>query len=101
MHVAFGGFTLLLKPSSAAPPCRRNGTVSLKSPPPPAGIYDPDQTGSGLLDILRGGTERFLTNIKDTSSKVIQSVARYDTGLHVVESDRSVILLLLIFIVLD
>ncbi|XP_034726868.1 cyclin-G-associated kinase isoform X1 [Etheostoma cragini] len=40
-----------------------------------AGIYDPDQSGSGLLDILRGGTERFLTNIKDTSSKVIQSVA--------------------------
>lgn len=54
----------------------------------PAGIYDPDQTGSGLLDILRGGTERFLTNIKDTSSKVIQSVARYDTGLKVVKSDR-------------
>lgn len=41
------------------------------------GMYDPDQSGSGLLDILRGGTERFLTNIKDTSSKVIQSVARY------------------------
>ncbi|XP_024131109.1 cyclin-G-associated kinase isoform X2 [Oryzias melastigma] len=40
-----------------------------------AGVYDPDQAGSGLLDILRGGTERFLTNIKDTSSKVIQSVA--------------------------
>lgn len=40
-------------------------------------MYDPDQSGSGLLDILRGGTERFLTNIKDTSSKVIQSVARY------------------------
>lgn len=40
-----------------------------------AGIYDPDQSGSGILDILRGGTERFLTNIKDTSSKVIQSVA--------------------------
>nr|XP_046241334.1 cyclin-G-associated kinase isoform X1 [Scatophagus argus] len=40
-----------------------------------AGMYDPDQSGSGLLDILRGGTERFLTNIKDTSSKVIQSVA--------------------------
>ncbi|XP_029998773.1 cyclin-G-associated kinase isoform X1 [Sphaeramia orbicularis] len=40
-----------------------------------AGIYDPDQAGSGILDILRGGTERFLTNIKDTSSKVIQSVA--------------------------
>uniref|UniRef100_A0A672HUT8 Cyclin-G-associated kinase n=1 Tax=Salarias fasciatus TaxID=181472 RepID=A0A672HUT8_SALFA len=34
----------------------------------------------GLLDILRGGTERFLTNIKDTSSKVIQSVANYAKG---------------------
>uniref|UniRef100_A0A674CYT2 Cyclin-G-associated kinase n=1 Tax=Salmo trutta TaxID=8032 RepID=A0A674CYT2_SALTR len=34
---------------------------------------DPDQ-GGGFLDILKGGTERFLTNIKDTSSKVIQSV---------------------------
>lgn len=42
----------------------------------PEGVYDPDQAGSGLFDILRGGTERFLTNIKDTSSKVIQSVAR-------------------------
>uniref|UniRef100_A0A672HTX3 Cyclin-G-associated kinase n=1 Tax=Salarias fasciatus TaxID=181472 RepID=A0A672HTX3_SALFA len=46
----------------------------------PTGVYDPDQTGSGLLDILRGGTERFLTNIKDTSSKVIQSVANYAKG---------------------
>ncbi|CAN9512903.1 unnamed protein product [Ophioblennius macclurei] len=45
-----------------------------------AGVYDPDQTGSGLLDILRGGTERFLTNIKDTSTKVIQSVANYAKG---------------------
>ncbi|KAM9810849.1 cyclin-G-associated kinase [Neosynchiropus ocellatus] len=45
-----------------------------------AGIYDPDQSGSGILDILRGGTERFLTNIKDTSSKVIQSVASYAKG---------------------
>uniref|UniRef100_A0AAQ5X1T8 Cyclin-G-associated kinase n=1 Tax=Amphiprion ocellaris TaxID=80972 RepID=A0AAQ5X1T8_AMPOC len=43
-------------------------------------VYDPDQSGSGLLDILRGGTERFLTNIKDTSSKVIQSVASYAKG---------------------
>ncbi|KAK5870870.1 hypothetical protein PBY51_003780 [Eleginops maclovinus] len=45
-----------------------------------AGIYDPDQAGSGLFDILKGGTERFLTNIKDTSSKVIQSVASYAKG---------------------
>ncbi|XP_076127024.1 cyclin-G-associated kinase isoform X1 [Alosa pseudoharengus] len=47
-----------------------------------AGMYgaDPDQSGSGFLDILKGGTERFLTNIKDTSSKVIQSVASYAKG---------------------
>uniref|UniRef100_A0AAQ4QYR4 Cyclin G associated kinase n=1 Tax=Gasterosteus aculeatus aculeatus TaxID=481459 RepID=A0AAQ4QYR4_GASAC len=45
-----------------------------------SGTYDPDQAGSGILDILRGGTERFLTNIKDTSSKVIQSVASYAKG---------------------
>ncbi|KAE8291951.1 Cyclin-G-associated kinase [Larimichthys crocea] len=45
-----------------------------------AGMYDPDQSGSGLFDILKGGTERFLTNIKDTSSKVIQSVASYAKG---------------------
>ncbi|XP_077377441.1 cyclin-G-associated kinase [Festucalex cinctus] len=45
-----------------------------------AGIYDPEQSGSGFLDILKGGTERFLTNIKDTSSKVIQSVASYAKG---------------------
>uniref|UniRef100_H3DEV8 Cyclin G associated kinase n=1 Tax=Tetraodon nigroviridis TaxID=99883 RepID=H3DEV8_TETNG len=44
------------------------------------GAYDPDQPGSGFLDILKGGTERFLTNIKDTSSKVIQSVASYAKG---------------------
>uniref|UniRef100_A0A8C9YMG9 Cyclin-G-associated kinase n=1 Tax=Sander lucioperca TaxID=283035 RepID=A0A8C9YMG9_SANLU len=53
---------------------------SLFFPTIPIGIYDPDQSGSGLLDILRGGTERFLTNIKDTSSKVIQSVASYAKG---------------------
>ncbi|KAI4885852.1 hypothetical protein NFI96_030562 [Prochilodus magdalenae] len=47
------------------------------------GVYggDPDQgMGGGFLDILKGGTERFLTNIKDTSSKVIQSVASYAKG---------------------
>ncbi|KAJ8414125.1 hypothetical protein AAFF_G00067230 [Aldrovandia affinis] len=64
---------------------------SLSSPQAPAqtnnihnnaGLYgDPDQTaGGGFLDILKGGTERFLTNIKDTSSKVIQSVASYAKG---------------------
>ncbi|XP_030647468.1 cyclin-G-associated kinase isoform X2 [Chanos chanos] len=48
-----------------------------------SGVYgaDPDQGMSGgFLDILKGGTERFLTNIKDTSSKVIQSVASYAKG---------------------
>lgn len=39
-----------------------------------------DQPYGGLLDILRGGTGRLLTNIKDTSSKVIQSVASYAKG---------------------
>ncbi|XP_036382245.1 cyclin-G-associated kinase isoform X2 [Megalops cyprinoides] len=62
---------------------------SLSSPQPPqinnihnAGLYgDNDQSmGGGFLDILKGGTERFLTNIKDTSSKVIQSVASYAKG---------------------
>ncbi|KAI1901140.1 hypothetical protein AGOR_G00057130 [Albula goreensis] len=64
--------------------------TSLSGPQPPAqvnnihnaGYYgDPDQSmGGGFLDILKGGTERFLTNIKDTSSKVIQSVASYAKG---------------------
>lgn len=39
-------------------------------------VAEVDQTYGGFFDILRGGTERFLTNIKDTSSKVIQSVAK-------------------------
>ncbi|XP_069482459.1 cyclin-G-associated kinase [Ambystoma mexicanum] len=39
-----------------------------------------DQSYGGFFDILKGGTERFLTNIKDTSSKVIQSVANYAKG---------------------
>ncbi|XP_062963648.1 cyclin-G-associated kinase isoform X2 [Cynocephalus volans] len=39
-----------------------------------------DQPYGGFLDILRGGTERLFTNIKDTSSKVIQSVANYAKG---------------------
>ncbi|XP_059404754.1 cyclin-G-associated kinase-like isoform X3 [Carassius carassius] len=46
-----------------------------------AGVNDADPAmGGGFLDILKGGTERFLTNIKDTSSKVIQSVASYAKG---------------------
>ncbi|XP_073696219.1 cyclin-G-associated kinase [Garra rufa] len=46
-----------------------------------AGVYDTDPAmGGGFLDILKGGTERFLTNMKETSSKVIQSVASYAKG---------------------
>ncbi|KFQ69535.1 Cyclin-G-associated kinase, partial [Phaethon lepturus] len=40
-------------------------------------VAECDQTYGGFFDILRGGTERFFTNIKDTSSKVIQSVSKY------------------------
>ncbi|XP_053433823.1 cyclin-G-associated kinase isoform X3 [Nycticebus coucang] len=43
-------------------------------------LVEYDQSYSGFLDILRGGTERLFTNIKDTSSKVIQSVANYAKG---------------------
>ncbi|KAM4706897.1 cyclin-G-associated kinase isoform 2-T2 [Discoglossus pictus] len=43
-------------------------------------ISDDDQTSGGFFDILKGGTERFLTNIKDTSSKVIQSMTNYAKG---------------------
>ncbi|KAM6150539.1 cyclin-G-associated kinase isoform 2-T2 [Erethizon dorsatum] len=39
-----------------------------------------DHPYGGFLDILRGGTERLFTNLKDTSSKVIQSVANYAKG---------------------
>ncbi|XP_078426625.1 cyclin-G-associated kinase isoform X2 [Cetorhinus maximus] len=45
-----------------------------------AGIENDVQHPGGLFDILKGGTERFLTNIKDTSSKMIQSVANYAKG---------------------
>uniref|UniRef100_A0A8B9G4J5 Cyclin-G-associated kinase n=1 Tax=Amazona collaria TaxID=241587 RepID=A0A8B9G4J5_9PSIT len=43
-------------------------------------VAECDQSYGGFFDILRGGTERFFTNIKDTSSKVIQSVANYAKG---------------------
>ncbi|KAK2520334.1 Gak isoform A [Columba livia] len=43
-------------------------------------VAECDQTYGGFFGILRGGTERFFTNIKDTSSKVIQSVANYAKG---------------------
>ncbi|NWZ89360.1 GAK kinase, partial [Nesospiza acunhae] len=43
-------------------------------------VAECDQTYGGFFDILRGGTERFFTNIKDTSSKVIQSVAKWHSS---------------------
>ncbi|NP_001016350.2 cyclin-G-associated kinase [Xenopus tropicalis] len=43
-------------------------------------LTDDDQTSGGFFDILKGGTERILSNIKDTSSKVIQSVTNYAKG---------------------
>lgn len=66
-------------------------TAPARGPPPPGGptssgyggglaVAEYDQPYSGLLDILRGGTGRLLTNLKDTSSKVIQSVANYAKG---------------------
>ncbi|XP_015705044.1 cyclin-G-associated kinase [Coturnix japonica] len=69
----------------------RISVTSVSQSPKPAGqlnnIYNAgltvaecDQTYGGFFDILRGGTERFFTNIKDTSSKVIQSVANYAKG---------------------
>ena len=39
-------------------------------------VAEYEQPYGGFLDFLRGGTERLFTNIKDTSSKVIQSVAK-------------------------
>ncbi|XP_056430940.1 cyclin-G-associated kinase isoform X1 [Hyla sarda] len=51
-------------------------------PQGPSGVIagEEDQTTGGFFDILKGGTERFLSNIKDTSSKVIQSVTNYAKG---------------------
>ncbi|XP_063086123.1 cyclin-G-associated kinase isoform X8 [Cavia porcellus] len=59
-----------------------------RAPPTPGGpssssnsgalaLAEYDQPYGGFFDILRGGTERLFTNLKDTSSKVIQSVAKY------------------------
>ncbi|XP_066136179.1 cyclin-G-associated kinase isoform X2 [Saccopteryx bilineata] len=68
------------------------GVVAPSRAPPPSGgptssgysgglaVAEYDQPYGGLLDILRGGTGRLLTNIKDTSSKVIQSVTNYAKG---------------------
>ncbi|KAM9367644.1 cyclin-G-associated kinase [Phaethornis superciliosus] len=69
----------------------RTSVTSLSQSSKPAGqlnnmynagltVAECDQTYGGFFDILRGGTERFFTNIKDTSSKVIQSVANYAKG---------------------
>ncbi|KFV91096.1 Cyclin-G-associated kinase, partial [Eurypyga helias] len=49
-------------------------------------VAECDQTYGGFFDILRGGTERFFTNIKDTSSKVIQSVANVSSASNVFEN---------------
>ncbi|XP_004847541.1 cyclin-G-associated kinase isoform X5 [Heterocephalus glaber] len=62
-----------------------------RAPPTPGGpssssysavlaLAEYDQPYGGFFDILRGGTERLFTNLKDTSSKVIQSVANYAKG---------------------
>ncbi|EDL20103.1 cyclin G associated kinase, isoform CRA_e, partial [Mus musculus] len=62
-------------PSRAQPPC--GGTVNSSGV---LALAEYDQPYGGFLDILRGGTERLFTNLKDTSSKVIQSVANYAKG---------------------
>uniref|UniRef100_A0A8C0J3I9 Cyclin-G-associated kinase n=1 Tax=Chelonoidis abingdonii TaxID=106734 RepID=A0A8C0J3I9_CHEAB len=57
-----------------SPPCATVGRFSGLT------VAELDQSYGGFFDILKGGTERFFTNIKDTSSKVIQSVANYAKG---------------------
>ncbi|KAM8961962.1 cyclin-G-associated kinase [Pelodytes ibericus] len=44
------------------------------------GLADDDPMSGGFFDILKGGTERLFSNIKDTSSKVIQSMTSYAKG---------------------
>ncbi|KAG5207939.1 hypothetical protein R6Z07F_007971 [Ovis aries] len=62
----------------------QNGGYGHAAPPGSTGsslvVAECEQPYGGLLDILRGGTERLFTNIKGTSSKVIQSVANYAKG---------------------
>uniref|UniRef100_A0A452ERY7 Cyclin G associated kinase n=1 Tax=Capra hircus TaxID=9925 RepID=A0A452ERY7_CAPHI len=62
----------------------QNGGYGHAAPPGSMGsslvVAECEQPYGGLLDILRGGTERLFTNIKGTSSKVIQSVANYAKG---------------------
>uniref|UniRef100_H2ZA89 Protein kinase domain-containing protein n=1 Tax=Ciona savignyi TaxID=51511 RepID=H2ZA89_CIOSA len=38
---------------------------------------EPNNDASGLFSMMKGGAGKLLTNIKDTSSKVVQSVASY------------------------
>ncbi|KAG8594449.1 hypothetical protein GDO81_001207 [Engystomops pustulosus] len=59
-----------------------NVIPQVSKPQGPSGIPagDEDPNSGGFFDILKGGTERFLSNIKDTSSKVIQSVTNYAKG---------------------
>ncbi|XP_018099085.1 cyclin-G-associated kinase isoform X2 [Xenopus laevis] len=61
---------------------QRSSAPQNSKPLAPSGLTltDDDQTSGGFFDILKGGTERFLSNIKDTSSKVIQSVTNYAKG---------------------
>ncbi|NXH02094.1 GAK kinase, partial [Loxia leucoptera] len=54
-------------------------------------VAECDQTYGGFFDILRGGTERFFTNIKDTSSKVIQSVAKKEEMLQAYSSASEIL----------
>ncbi|XP_055445296.1 cyclin-G-associated kinase isoform X3 [Bubalus kerabau] len=62
----------------------QNGGYGHAAPPGSTGsslvVAEYEQPYGGFLDILRGGTERLFTNIKDTSSKVIQSVAKLWPG---------------------
>ncbi|XP_007953955.1 cyclin-G-associated kinase [Orycteropus afer afer] len=66
-------------PPSGCPAARPSGPVS-SGYSGGLTVAEYDQSYSGFLDILRGGTERLFTNLKDTSSKVIQSVANYAKG---------------------
>ncbi|XP_049742474.1 cyclin-G-associated kinase isoform X1 [Elephas maximus indicus] len=66
-------------PPSGCPGARPSGPVS-SGYSGGLTVAECDQSYSGFFDVLRGGTERLFTNIKDTSSKVIQSVANYAKG---------------------
>ncbi|XP_006893653.1 PREDICTED: cyclin-G-associated kinase isoform X2 [Elephantulus edwardii] len=66
-------------PPSGCPAARPSGSVN-SGYSGGLTVAECDQTYSGFFDILRGGTERLFINLKDTSSKVIQSVANYAKG---------------------